>query len=132
MVLIALLSLVSILLSLDTGWKKLRNRGGGQLGEVSILLSLDTGWKSLTTETQVLVLIVSILLSLDTGWKLSSSPFAGWPGCFNPLKSGYGLEEITGNCFDGFCKVSILLSLDTGWKHFSCIVSSLQLLFQSS
>ena len=36
---------------------------------------------------------VSILLCLDTGWKPEGPVIEGQPFSFNPLMSGYGLEE---------------------------------------
>ena len=36
---------------------------------------------------------VSILLSLDTGWKSVMATDGSSGASFNPLKSGYGLEE---------------------------------------
>ena len=110
---------VSILLCLDTGWKVRGSISWLAFFIVSILLCLDTGWKQFL---QVAIhdgryLFQSSYVWIRAGRNIRTIRSLAWKIRFNPLMSGYGLEEIDCAIVECLCgDVSILLCLDTGWK----------------
>ena len=114
--LFGLVSLVSILIIMDTGWKASLGFFGSPFGEVSILIIMDTGWKGCGGKIITLA-PVSILIIMDTGWKMLNSFLDKSLPSFNPHHNGYGLEVVgqVARLYQAIL-VSILIIMDTGWK----------------